>query len=62
MTSELTREEARVFAARLKEWPTSRAREVLEMTPKERDVVGLLVALLDARPVDKDGWPEKDAP
>jgi len=60
--SELTRDELALFAERLKEWPTYRAREVLEMTPNECDTVGLLVALLDARPVDADGWPEKNEP
>lgn len=58
--SALTDEEIVVAIERFQYWPAYRRREVMEMDQKERDTVGLLVALLDARPVDEDGWPERE--
>ena len=61
MTSELTRAEVEELGERLEMWPKSRVMELFDMTPGERDVIGLLVVHLDARPVDEDGWPIKDS-
>lgn len=59
--SDFTASERQLARERVKAWPTGERRFLIGLQPREAELVGLAVALLDLRPVS-DAPPHKDGP
>lgn len=54
---EMSDVEIQAAVVQLEQWPRATARELIDMQRNERELIALAAGLLDAMPVDSDGWP-----